>query len=218
MKRMAKKSKATIQVKAAWILQELDELYPQTKTALDWETPFQLLVATILSAQCTDKRVNMVTPLLFPRWPDAKAMAKANQEDLEEAVRSTGFFRNKAKNILGTAKRIVETHNGEVPDEMNALTDLPGVARKTANCVLGTAFGKKEGIVVDTHVGRLARRMGLTPEKDPIKVERALMELFPQDSWIRLSHLFIDHGRAVCPARKAKCEECSLAKSCDKIL
>ncbi|MDP6941425.1 MAG: endonuclease III [Planctomycetota bacterium] len=215
---MASKSNSPTQIWAHRVLQELTTLYPVTSTALHWETPFQLLIATILSAQCTDKRVNLVTPGLFSRWPTAQKMAQARQEDLEKAIHSTGFYRNKAKNILGAAQKLVQDHKGQVPDQMLELTALPGVARKTANCVLGTAFGKEEGVVVDTHVGRLARRLGLTVEKNPIKVERDLMKLFPRSSWTRLSHLFIDHGRSTCTSRKAKCEECILREGCPKLL
>ncbi len=200
--------------RAGRLLASLRRLYPGSRTALDWGDPLQLLVATILSAQCTDERVNQVTPALFRRFPDAAALAEASQEEVEELVRSTGFFRNKAKNIRGAAARIVELHGGEVPDTMDELLALPGVARKTANCVLGTAFGRNEGVVVDTHVGRLARRMGLTREKDPVKVERDLVKLFPAESWTVLSHMLIDHGRAVCSARRADCDACYLVELC----
>ncbi len=200
-------------------MRRLRKLYPEPRTALEWHgDPFRLLAATILSAQCTDERVNQVTQVLFARYPDAAAMARASQSEIEGLVRSTGFFRNKAKHLREAAQRIVSEHDGRVPDSMEALLALPGVARKTANCVLGTAFGQRAGVVVDTHVGRLARRLGLSSEKDPVKVERDLMALFPRSSWTDLSHLLIDHGRAVCRARKADCEACFLAPECPKLL
>ncbi|RMH05487.1 MAG: endonuclease III [Planctomycetota bacterium] len=200
--------------RAAAILAALRRLYPRSRTALDWRDPFQLLVATILSAQCTDERVNQVTPALFRAFPDPASLAAAGQEEVEELIRPTGFFRNKARNLRGAAAAIVERHGGRVPETMEELLALPGVARKTANCVLGTAFGRNEGVVVDTHVGRLARRLGLSREKDPVKVERDLMKLFPRDSWTRLSHMLIDHGRTVCRARKADCDACYLVDLC----
>jgi endonuclease-3 len=209
-----RESLAARRERAATLLAGLRALYPDSRTALDWETPLQLLVATILSAQCTDERVNLVTPALFRRFPDAAALAAASQEEVEELIHSTGFFRNKAKNIRGAAQRIVAEHGGEVPDSMGELLALPGVARKTANCVLGTVFRRNEGVVVDTHVGRLARRMGLTRETDPVKVERDLVKLFPRESWTVLSHMLIDHGRAVCTARRADCEACFLVAHC----
>lgn len=189
-------------------------MFPGSRTALEWQTPFELLVATILSAQCTDVRVNMVTPALFQRFPDAAAMAQAEQEELEEFIRSTGFFRNKAKNIIAAAKRIMEVYGGEVPRTMEDLLTLGGVARKTANCVMGSAFRTPVGVVVDTHVGRIARRMGFTREHDPVKVERDLVKLFEREEWTYLSHAWIDHGRATCTARKAKCGDCELAAMC----
>ena len=192
----------------------LTTLYPDAHCELDFETPLQLLVATILSAQCTDKRVNMVTPTLFAAYPTAQALADAPIEHLEELVRTTGFFRMKAKNIQGMARALVERHGGEVPADMEALVALPGVGRKTANVVLGNAFGTNHGVVVDTHVGRLAVRLGLTRETDPVKVEEALMPLFPRESWTMLSHLLIFHGRRVCDARKPRCGECALAEVC----
>jgi endonuclease-3 len=200
--------------RAEAVIQGLRAAYPGSKTALDWETPFELLVATILSAQCTDVRVNKVTPALFQRFPDAASMAMGTQEELEELVRTTGFFRNKAKNLLGTAIRLREEFGGEVPETMEELLSLPGVARKTANCVLGTAFGIKVGVVVDTHVGRIARRMGFTAAQDPVAVERDLVKVFPQEDWVYLSHSWIDHGRAVCSARTARCSQCSLREIC----
>jgi len=196
------------------VLAALHVAYPQSRTALSWHTPFELLVATILSAQCTDERVNMVTPALFARFPDAAAMAQASQEEMERLIHSTGFFRNKAKNIRGAAARIMELNGGQVPQTMEGLLKLPGVARKTANCVLGTAFGLQSGVVVDTHVGRLARRMGFSREQDPVKVERDLMKIFPAAEWVYLSHSWIDLGREWCTARRVYCSQCPLAALC----
>jgi endonuclease-3 len=199
---------------AAEIFARLKRAYPDAHTELDHETPLQLLIATILSAQCTDKRVNMVTPLLFKTYPTAQSLADARQEELEEIIKSTGFFRNKSKSLIALGKALVERHNGEVPDTMDALVKLPGVGRKTANVILGNAFGKNEGIVVDTHVGRLSLRLGLTKETDPIKVEQDLMPLFPQKDWTMLAHVLIFHGRRVCDARVPKCEICVLSDIC----
>jgi len=199
---------------AAEIFARLKRAYPDAHTELDHETPLQLLIATILSAQCTDKRVNMVTPHLFKTYPTAQSLADARQEDLEEIIKSTGFFRNKSKSLIALGKALVERHNGEVPDTMDALVKLPGVGRKTANVILGNAFGKNEGIVVDTHVGRLSLRLGLTKETDPIKVEQDLMPLFPQKDWAMLAHVLIFHGRRVCDARVPKCEICVLSDIC----
>ncbi len=203
--------------RAKRIYDKLVELYPDAHCALDHKNAFELIIATILSAQCTDVRVNMVTPDLFKRYPDAHALAKAKQADVEDLVRTTGFFRNKAKSLLGASRRMVEHHGGEVPDTMDELTALPGVARKTANVVLGNAFGKNVGVVVDTHVGRLSRRLGLTEQTDPVKVEQDLMALLPRDTWTMLSHLLIYHGRQVCAARNPKCDDCALARSCPKV-
>jgi endonuclease III len=210
----ARESQAELRDRAAKVLAELHRVYPHAECALHWKNPFQLLVATILSAQCTDVRVNLVTPELFRQLPDPQTTAAADQDQVEELVRTTGFFRNKAKNIRGAAARIVELHAGEVPRSMEELLALPGVARKTANCVLGTAFLDPMGVVVDTHVGRIARRMGFTRELDPVKVERELMKLFPRRDWVYLSHAWIDHGRAICTSRTAKCSECSFAQQC----
>ncbi len=200
--------------RAPEIYARLTRAYPDAHCALDHRDAFELLVATILSAQCTDKRVNMVTPSLFARWGDADALAAAKPEELEEAIKSTGFFRNKAKSLLGMATAVVERHGGRVPDDMDALVHLPGVGRKTANVVLGNAFDRNEGVVVDTHVGRVSARLGLTRHTDPVKVEQDLMKLFPRARWTMLSHLFIEHGRQVCDARKPKCEICPLADLC----
>jgi endonuclease III len=192
----------------------LQATYPDAHCELDYTNAFELLCATILSAQCTDKRVNMVTPSLFARWPDAPALAAARQEEVEEVIKSTGFFRNKAKNLIAMAGALVERHGGEVPRTMEALVTLPGVGRKTANVILGNAYGINEGVTVDTHVQRLAGRLGLTRETDPVKVEEALMPLFPRERWGMLSHLLIFHGRRTCDARKPRCGECALADVC----
>lgn len=192
------------------ILGELVRAYPEAECELSYVTPFQLLCATILSAQCTDVRVNLVTPELFRRWPDAHALASAQIEELEEVIRSTGFYHNKAKNLCGMAKTLVEKHDGQVPRTMAQMLELPGVARKTANVVLGTAFGLTTGVVVDTHVGRLSDRLGLTTEKDPKKIERDLMAKIPREHWISFSHRMIWHGRRVCGARKPACAACRL--------
>lgn len=194
----------------------LAKLYPDAHCALHFNNPLQLLIATILSAQCTDVRVNMVTPALFAHYPDARTLAEADSAELETMIQSTGFFRNKAKSIKGCCKAIVEKHGGQVPETMEELVPLPGIGRKTANVILGNAFGVP-GIVVDTHVGRLARRMGMTKHDDPEKVERDLMKVVPKKDWTMFSHQMIFHGRQVCQARKPNCEGCSLAKDCPKI-
>ena len=199
----------------AEILAELKRLYPTAHCSLNFETPYQLLIATILSAQCTDDRVNKVTPALFERYPDAQAASKAKPADLERLVASTGFFRAKAKSILETSRLLVEHHGGQVPQELESLVKLRGVGRKTANVVLGNAYGIP-GMVVDTHVGRLSRRMGMTKASDPVKVEHDLMELVPREDWVLFSHLLICHGRAVCDARKPDCGGCTLANLCPK--
>ena len=202
--------------RARRIVRLLAKLYPDAKCALDHESPLQLLIATILSAQCTDVRVNLVTPALFARYRDATAFADAKQHDLEKAIASTGFFRNKASNIIACCRRIVEQHGGRVPGTMEELVQLPGVGRKTANVILGNAFDVP-GITVDTHVLRLSRRMGLTQYTDPEKVERDLMALVPKKEWTMFSHGMIFHGRQVCHARNPKCEECLLNQVCPKI-
>ena len=196
------------------ILDGLEELYPDVDCELDRETPFQLLIATILSAQTTDQRVNMVTPELFKRYPTPQAMAKAPLPALEKIVKSTGFFRQKAKSVKGSAAGLIERFGGEIPKTIAELTTLPGVARKTANVVLGTAYGIAEGVVVDTHVQRLAMRLGLTRKTDPKDIEADLMKVVPQPSWIRMSHQLIWHGRRVCFARKPNCAGCTLAPFC----
>jgi endonuclease-3 len=197
------------------VLHGLATLYPDAHCALHYQNPLQLLIATILSAQCTDVRVNMVTPALFARYPDAQAFADADPKELETMIQSTGFFRNKAKNIIACCKEIVEKHGGKVPGTMEELNPLPGIGRKTANVVLGNAFGVP-GITVDTHVGRLSLRLGLTEEEDPTKVERDLMELLPAKEWTMFSHRMIFHGRHVCFARKPNCVGCGLTKFCPR--
>jgi endonuclease-3 len=209
-----KKRGAELEAHALEVLSRLKKEYPDAHCELDFETPLQLLVATILSAQCTDKRVNMVTPGLFRTFPDAVSLSNAQPEKLEELIRSTGFFRNKTKSLLGMSTAIVERHEGNVPSTMEELVKLPGVGRKTANVVLGNAFHLNEGVVVDTHVGRLSIRLGFTNETDPVKVEHVLMSLIPRDDWTLVSHLLIFHGRRVCIARVPRCESCVLADVC----
>ena len=196
------------------LLTALKKSYPQAACELDHTTPLELLVATILSAQCTDKRVNIVTKTLFNKYKSARDYANASQVAFEKDVRSTGFYRNKAKNIRGMAKTLVEKYHGEVPSIMAELTELPGVARKTANVVLGNAFGIAEGVVVDTHVIRLSGRLGLTDQTDPTKIEQDLMRLIPKSDWIWFSHALIWHGRRVCEARKPRCFECPIRREC----
>jgi endonuclease III len=196
------------------ILAKLDEAYPEASCALRHEDAFELLVATILSAQCTDERVNQVTPALFKKYPTPDALACANPRELEQEIRPTGFFRNKTKSIQGASKKIVEEFSGKVPRTMEEMLTLPGVARKTANVVLGTAFGIPSGIVVDTHVQRLSGRLDLTRNTDPKKIEQDLMAVIPRDKWILFSHQLIWHGRRVCVARKPRCMECNLERLC----
>ena len=200
--------------KAKEILAILKRLYPDATCSLTYDSPVQLLVATILSAQCTDKRVNIVTPALFSRFPDAPSFAGAEREELESLIRSTGFFRNKAKNIQGACRKIVLEFGGEVPQTMEELLTLPGVARKTANVVLAHAFGINAGVTVDTHVKRLSGRLGLTKYSDPIRIERDLMKLLPQVEWENFSISLIYHGREICKARKPNCGDCQLAGLC----
>lgn len=199
------------------VLRKLEAGYADAECALIHDTPFQLLIATILSAQCTDERVNIVTRELFDQLPTAADIAGASIARLEKLVQSTGFFRNKAKNIQGCSQALVDHHGGKVPQDLETLVKLPGVGRKTANVVLGTSFGIPTGVVVDTHVGRLSRRLGLTQEKDAVKAERSLMEVLPKKTWIDYSHRMIHHGRQVCNARKPKCEVCSMQKFCPRI-
>jgi endonuclease-3 len=212
--RFTRESKAAKQKRTLEIVQRLHREYPDAKCSLNYRNPYELLVATILSAQCTDERVNQVTPALFDRFPKPDDLAGARPEELEEMIKSTGFFRNKTKSLLGMSNAVVDRHNGAVPDEMDKLVDLPGVGRKTANVVLGNAFGKAEGVVVDTHVTRLSQRLGLTKESDAVKIELDLMALVPREEWTVVSHLFIDHGRAVCKAPTPKCEVCVLNDIC----
>jgi endonuclease-3 len=200
--------------RARTVFTRLRRLYPDAKCELDYRSPFELAVATVLSAQCTDKRVNMVTPVLFAKYPDAAALAAARLPDVESIVRSTGFFRSKARSITGLARAVVEQHGGRLPESMDALVVLPGIGRKTANVILGNAFGRNEGVVVDTHIGRLSRRLGFSRHDDPVKVERDLMALFPKRSWTLLAHLLIWHGRRTCAARAPKCDGCRLADLC----
>ena len=199
------------------IVRRLRADYPDAHCSLDFSTPLELLVATILSAQCTDERVNKVTPALFRKYPTAAHYAKAPPAELERAIQSTGFFRNKAKNIQACCQALVEEHDGEVPQSLEALVNLAGVGRKTANVVLGTVFDIASGVVVDTHVGRISRRLGLTEEKTPEKVERDLMEVLPKKEWGVFSHRVIQHGRKVCMARNPQCEACSMRKFCPKV-
>ncbi|MDF0554215.1 endonuclease III [Kamptonema sp. UHCC 0994] len=206
--------KLSLRQRSLEILIRLKRLYPDATCTLNYETPVQLLVATILSAQCTDERVNKVTPALFQGFPDAAAMAIADIEELENLVRSTGFYRNKAKNIKAACHLIVEKFNGEVPKRMELLLELPGVARKTANVVLAHAYGINMGVTVDTHVKRLSNRLGLTEHADPIHIERDLMKLLPQPDWENWSIRLVYHGRAVCNARNPACDVCELADLC----
>jgi endonuclease-3 len=196
------------------IIEVLRREFPESRTALKFETPFQILVATILAAQCTDERVNKVTPGLFRKYPTAAAFASADREELENEIRSTGFFRIKAKSILGAAKKIVEDFGGRVPDTMAELLTLPGVARKTANIVLSAGYGKAEGIAVDTHVRRLAGRLGLSRESDPEKIEEDLMRIVPREDWLDLNSMLVDHGRKTCRARKPDCPACPIRHLC----
>lgn len=195
----------------------LFETYPNATCALSHKDAFQLAIATILSAQCTDERVNIVTKDLFRKYKTPAAFAEASLQELEEDIKSTGFFRNKAKSILGFSKAIVEQFGGKVPKDLDALVKLPGVGRKTANVILGTGFGIPSGVVVDTHVTRLSNRIGFTVEEDAVKIERDLMELLPQEDWINFSHTLIWHGRKICTARKPKCAKCPLESLCPKI-
>jgi endonuclease-3 len=206
-----------LKLQAAKVVRALRREYPDAQCALRHENPLQLLIATILSAQCTDKQVNLVTPELFAKYPAAQDWAKLPIETLERALQSTGFFRNKAKNIKACCQQLVEKYGGEVPREMELLVELPGVGRKTANVVLGTAYGLPTGVVVDTHVARISRRLGLTKHADPAKIERDLMDGLPRKEWIDFSHRMIHHGRRICKARRPLCEQCSLSNFCPRI-
>lgn len=208
------KTRGTDPKRVRAILAKLDEAYPAATCALKHDNPFQLLVATILSAQCTDVRVNMVTPELFRKYPDAKYLAYANPAELENEIRTTGFFRNKTKSLIGASKKLVEEFGGVVPRTMDQILTLPGVARKTANVVLGTGYQIASGVVVDTHVQRVTQRLDLTKNTEPKKIELDLMKVIPQDRWILFSHQIIWHGRRVCQARKPRCIECNLERLC----
>jgi endonuclease-3 len=201
-------------LRAPELYRRLQNAYPNAHCALDFANPFQLIVATILSAQCTDKRVNLVTPELFLRYPTPAKLAVADPTDVENIIRSTGFFRAKTKSLIGMAQAVSDRHRGAIPAEMDALVALPGVGRKTANVVLGNAFGINVGVVVDTHVTRVSRRLVLTRQTDPVKIEQNLIKLFPSERWTMLSHLFIELGRQVCVARNPRCMLCPLADLC----
>ncbi|MEZ6100198.1 MAG: endonuclease III [Pirellulaceae bacterium] len=202
---------------AAQIVRRLQRDYPDAECALRYDSPLQLLVATILSAQCTDERVNMVTEGLFDKYPTADALANLPLKTLEQEIQSTGFFRNKAKNIQACCQQLVRYYGGEVPQQMEKLVELPGVGRKTANVVLGTAFGVASGVVVDTHVGRISQRLGLTDKQDAVKAEQDLMTILPRKEWIDFSHRMIHHGRKICKARKPLCEQCGMSDICPRI-
>jgi endonuclease-3 len=213
----SKVDSADLRRRASGVVRLLKKDYPQVTTALTHDNPLELLVATILSAQCTDERVNLVTKDLFSRYSTARELARVPTGTLERIIQSTGFFRNKAKNIKACCQKLCEDYGGSVPSEMDRLVVLPGVGRKTANVVLGTAFGLPTGVVVDTHVARISRRLGLTRHKDPVKIERDLMEVLPRAEWIDFSHRLIHHGRRVCKARRPLCDECSLRRLCPRI-
>jgi endonuclease III len=212
--RAARESARAKKVRAGEILARLRAEYPESRCSLDFQNPLELLVATVLAAQCTDERVNQATPTLFRRYPTARGYAEADLSEIEELVRTTGFYRNKARALKGLGTALVAEHGGEVPADMEKLRSLPGVGRKTANVVLGNAFGINEGIVVDTHVQRLSRRLYLTTEIDPEKIERDLIPLIPREDWTVWSHLLIDHGRKVCKARKPECGRCVVNELC----
>jgi endonuclease-3 len=217
--KVAKPAKPTLedqQARMREVLRILDREYPEAECSLSYSDPFQLLVATILSAQCTDERVNKTTPALFAKYPTPQTMARAPLRDLEKLVQPTGFFRSKAKSIQATSKSLMELHNGKVPQSLEALVKLRGVGRKTANVVLGVAYGVP-GLVVDTHVGRISRRLDFTRHLDPVKIEHELMEIVPREQWTHYAHLMISHGRAICTARKAYCGSCPISHLCPKI-
>jgi len=203
-----------IKKRALWILKTLKKTYPAAKCELNFKNPLELLIATVLSAQCTDKRVNLVTQDLFKKYRKVSDYSRAPSSELEQDIRSTGFYKNKTKSIQGASKVIITEHKGKVPGTMEELVKLPGVGRKTANVILGTAFGKSEGVVVDTHVSRITQLLGVTHNKNPEKIEKDLMELFPRNEWTHLSHLFIWHGRRCCVARRPDCFHCSLRPQC----
>jgi endonuclease-3 len=197
------------------VLRSLRQEFPESRCSLDHKNGFQLLIATILSAQCTDARVNLVTPGLFKQFPTARDFAEAPLAVIEDAIRSTGFYKNKAKAIQGACRTIVDQHKGKLPETMDAMLSLPGVGRKTANVVLGVGYGKPDGVVVDTHVTRIAFKLGLTDQKDAVKIEQQLNEIVPRKDWVDFAHLFIDHGRKTCKARAPKCDECPVYKHCE---
>ncbi len=199
------------------IITILRQSYPRSRTALRFESPLQILVATILSAQCTDEKVNQITPSLFRKYPTPSDFASADSRVLEQEIRPTGFFRNKTKSIIGASKKIVEDFGGKVPDNIEDLISLPGVARKTANIVLSSAFQKAEGIAVDTHVRRLSQRLGLSKEQDPDKIERDLLKIVPKEDWLDFNYMLVNHGRIVCPSRKPRCPECQLKRLCPSV-
>lgn len=211
---MDERDRANARPRASEIYERLEAEYPDSHIKLEYRDPFELLIATILAAQTTDVQVNRITPRLFERWPGPAELAGADPSEVREVIRSTGFYRNKQKSVQGAARMIVEEHGGRVPDTMDELVRLPGVARKTANIVLGDAYGRAEGIAVDTHVKRLSKRLELTEHTDPVRIERDLVELFDRDRWAHLNHLLVDHGRAVCDAKKPRCGECVLADLC----
>jgi endonuclease-3 len=211
---MARESQAARKQRTLKIIEVLKATYPDAHCALEHRNAYELLVATILSAQCTDARVNMVTPVLFKKYPSPRELAGAQPQELEKLIQSTGFFRSKARSLRESATDIVAKHGGEVPQTMEQLTDLRGVGRKTANVVLGNAFGQNVGVVVDTHVTRVSNRLGLTAQENAVKIESDLMPLVPQEDWTLFSHLLIFHGRQICIARKPKCEQCPLLKHC----
>ncbi len=213
-RRVRSETRASKGARALEIFRRLELEYPDVRCELDYSSPFQLLAATILSAQCTDKRVNMVTPALFARYPDPELLAAADPAELEALIKPTGFFRNKTKSLIGMAAALLDRFGGQVPRSMEELVTVPGAGRKTANVVLGTAFNQPEGVVVDTHVGRVSRRLGLVRADDPIRAEQELMRLFPREDWTALSHLLIFHGRRVCVARRPRCAECVLNDIC----
>ncbi len=211
------KGRAAEQERLAQVLDTLDQLYPDAHCELNFNSPFELLIAVILSAQCTDDRVNMITPELFRRYPDPQALADSDPADVERIIFSTGFYRNKAKNIRAAARKLVDKFGGQVPRTMAELLSLPGVARKTANVVLGTAYGIPSGVVVDTHISRLSQRLGMTRHSDPVKIESDLTTKWPQERWIMAAHRLIWHGRRVCNARKPSCHSCALAPLCPSL-
>jgi endonuclease III len=213
VKRRAKKL-APVKQRAPVVFERLHEAYPDAHCALDFRNPYELLVATILSAQCTDKRVNLTTPALFARYPTPQTLAAAKPEELEQMIKSTGFFRSKTKSLIGMATAVSDRHGGAVPDTMEELVTLPGVGRKTANVILGNAYGRNDGVVVDTHVTRLSERLGFSRQTDAVKIEQDLVKLFPREHWTLLAHLLIEHGRQVCVARTPKCEQCVVNDLC----